>query len=128
MTAVTIRNLTTGVSISNATSVVTIALKGTQGAPGTNGDITPDAIAARDAAQQAQAAAEAASASAAQDAALAQALLDGTALLRHGTGAPDDALGNDGDYYIDDTGPKNDLWAQGRRGLACWRIAARGSW
>ena len=51
-------------------------------------------------------AAEAASASAAQDAALAQALLDGTVLLRHGTGAPNNALGNDGDYYIDDTPPK----------------------
>lgn len=43
---------------------------------------------------------------AAQSATDAAALIAGTSLLRHGSGAPLDTLGNDGDYYLDDDLPK----------------------
>jgi hypothetical protein len=68
---------------------------------------------AKAAAEAAQGAAETAatsasnSATAASDsAAAAAALIAGTSLLRHGDGAPDNALGDDGDYYLDDVAPK----------------------
>lgn len=69
------------------------------------GSATTAGTHATNAATSAGTASDAATA-AGQSATAAAALIAGTSLLRHGSGAPLDVVGNDGDYYLDDDLPK----------------------